>query len=155
MGVAADLIVRAFQWKGARVSLRDFNRDAAHQEIGMQAVEIVGDDVDGDFDGVANEFTVGDMTAMAVYLAAQPRPTSKLELASLAADRAAARGGDRGHQPWPAGLRGRRLRVVPHAEPADQQPGLQRAQPERRASATRRSPRDRTRWRGGWTRSSP
>jgi hypothetical protein len=82
-GVATDLIVRPFQWKGARVSLRDFNRDAAHQEIGMQAVEIVGDDVDGDFDGVANEFTVGDMTAMAVYLAAQARPTSKLELASL------------------------------------------------------------------------
>ena len=131
VGVATDLIVRAFQWKGARVSLRDFNRDAAHQEIGMQAVEIAGDDVDGDFDGVANELTVGDMTAMAVYLAAQARPTSKLELASLelieplpAAETAAI---NRGRQVFG----GVGLRVLPHSEPADQQPGLQRAQPER------------------------
>jgi cytochrome c peroxidase len=46
----------------------------------MQAVEIVGDGVDGDFDGVTNELTVGDMTALAVYLAAQPRPTTLTEL---------------------------------------------------------------------------
>jgi mono/diheme cytochrome c family protein len=82
-GVAADLVVRPFQWKGANTTVRDFNRGAAHNELGMQAVEIAGDDVDGDFDGVKNELTVGDMTALAVYLAAQPRPTTKLELASL------------------------------------------------------------------------
>ena len=63
--------------------LRDFNRGAAHNELGMQAVEIVGDDVDGDFDGVNNELTIGDMTALAVYMAAQPRPTTLLELNSL------------------------------------------------------------------------
>jgi hypothetical protein len=82
-GVATDLVVRAFQWKGANATLRDFNRDAAHNELGMQAVEIVGDDVDGDFDGVANELSVPDLTAMTVYVASQPRPTTKLELASL------------------------------------------------------------------------
>ncbi len=49
----------------------------------MQAVEIVGHDRDGDFDGVVNEITIGDMTALAVYLAAQPRPTTLLELNSL------------------------------------------------------------------------
>jgi hypothetical protein len=64
---APELIVRPFQWKGSVAFLRDFNRGAAHNELGMQAVEIVGDNVDGDFDGVRNEFTIGDMTALAVY----------------------------------------------------------------------------------------
>lgn len=82
-GLADDLIVRPFQWKGSVAFLRDFNRGAAHNELGMQAVELTGDGVDGDGDGVADEVTVGDMTALAVYLAAQPRPTTKLELASL------------------------------------------------------------------------
>jgi di-heme oxidoreductase (putative peroxidase) len=49
----------------------------------MQAVEIVGDNVDGDFDGVKNEMTIGDQTALAVYMAAQPRPTSLVELSVL------------------------------------------------------------------------
>jgi hypothetical protein len=80
---APELIVRPFQWKGSQSFLRDFNRGAAHNEIGMQAVEIVGRDVDGDFDGVKNEFTIGDMTVLAVYMAAQPRPTTLLEVNSL------------------------------------------------------------------------
>jgi len=82
-GVSTDLIVRPFQWKGSVATIRDFNRDAANNEIGMQAVEFVGDNVDGDGDGVVNELTVGDITALTVYLASQPRPTTKLELASL------------------------------------------------------------------------
>lgn len=82
-GVATDLVVRPFQWKGSVASLRDFNRGASHNELGVQAVEIVGEDQDGDFDGVANEMTVGDQTALAIYLAAQPRPTTKVEVASL------------------------------------------------------------------------
>ena len=49
----------------------------------MQAVEVVGDNVDGDADGVANELTIGDMTALTVYMAAQPRPTTLLELNAL------------------------------------------------------------------------
>ena len=39
--------------------------------------------MDGDFDGVVDEMRIGDQTALAVYLAAQPRPTSLLELDSL------------------------------------------------------------------------
>lgn len=80
---APELIVRPFQWKGSVAFLRDFNRGAAHNELGMQSVEIVGDDVDGDFDGVVNELTIGDQTALTIYMAAQPRPTSLLELNSL------------------------------------------------------------------------
>ncbi|MEZ4868561.1 MAG: di-heme oxidoredictase family protein [Caldilineaceae bacterium] len=83
VGVNPDLIIRPFQWKGVVPTIRAFNRDAAHQELGMQSVEIVGAGVDGDFDGVVDELTVGDQTVLAVYLASQPRPTTQLELASL------------------------------------------------------------------------
>jgi len=82
-GVESSLIIKPFQWKGSTATLREFNRDAAHNELGMQAVELAGDGVDGDSDGVANEMTIGDMTVLAVYLAAQPRPVTTIELAQL------------------------------------------------------------------------
>ena len=82
-GVGDDLIIRPFQWKGSDPTLRGFNREAAHRELGMQPVELVGDDTDGDFDNVVNELTVGDLTALTVYLAAQPRPVTKTELATF------------------------------------------------------------------------
>jgi di-heme oxidoreductase (putative peroxidase) len=82
-GIAADLVVRPFQWKGNKATVRDFNRGAAHDELGMQAVELVGEGVDGDGDRVVNEVSVGDITALSVYLASQPRPTTKMELAAL------------------------------------------------------------------------
>src|SRR5262249_12857383 len=79
-GVDNDLIVKPFQWKGVDPFVREFNRGAAHNELGMQPVEITGDGVDGDGDGVKDEMSVGDMSALAVYLAAQPRPVSLVEL---------------------------------------------------------------------------
>ncbi len=82
-GISEDLVVKPLQWKGTDATIRKFTRDAAHREIGVQAVELVGEGVDGDFDGVVNEMTVGDVTAMAIYIAGQPRPSTKLELAEL------------------------------------------------------------------------
>jgi hypothetical protein len=82
-GVGADLVVRPFQWKGSVASLRTFCRNAANEELGLQAVELVGAGVDGDFDGVADELTVGDVTSLVLYVAAQPRPTTRIELANL------------------------------------------------------------------------
>ncbi len=82
-GVSADLVVRPFQWKGSVAFVRDFNRGAAHNELGMQGTEMCGDGIDGDFDGVVDELSVGDQTALAIYLAAQPRPTSLVELSKL------------------------------------------------------------------------
>lgn len=79
-GVSADLVVRPFQWKGVVAFTRDFARGASHNELGMDAVEVVGDNVDADGDGVANEMTIGDQTAFGVYLGAQPRPVSVLDL---------------------------------------------------------------------------
>jgi cytochrome c553 len=82
-GVETDLVVRPFQWKGNVAFIRNFNRDASHNELGMQPVELVGDGVDGDFDGVVDELGIGDETALAVYVSAQPRPVTTTELASL------------------------------------------------------------------------
>src|SRR6185436_7032994 len=47
-GIAVDLVVRPFQWKGSVAFVRDFVRGAAHNELGMQGVELTGDNVDGD-----------------------------------------------------------------------------------------------------------
>jgi cytochrome c peroxidase len=64
-------------------------RGALHNEIGMQATELLGSPtvdpstIDGDGDGVANEVFVGDLTALTLYQAGQPRPTTRQELASL------------------------------------------------------------------------
>ncbi|HET6284135.1 MAG TPA: di-heme oxidoredictase family protein [Polyangia bacterium] len=87
--VSADLVVRPYQWKGAVAFIRDFVRGAAHNELGMQGSELLGSPtvdpstVDGDGDGVRNELFVGDITALTIYQAAQPRPTTKVELAGL------------------------------------------------------------------------
>jgi hypothetical protein len=42
-GIGRDLVVRGFQWKGRIAFIRDFNRDASNQEIGMQSVEMAGE----------------------------------------------------------------------------------------------------------------
>jgi cytochrome c peroxidase len=82
-GVDADLVVKPLQWKGSVAFVRDFVRGAGHNELGMQGVELVGDNVDGDGDSVANEFGIGDITALSVYQGGQPRPTTKIELNSI------------------------------------------------------------------------
>lgn len=82
-GISDDLIVRPFQWKGTDLSIRTFSRGAFHGEMGMDPVELTGDGVDGDFDGVVDEISIADVTAMVVYLAAQPRPTTLIELDDL------------------------------------------------------------------------
>lgn len=81
-GVRDDLVVRPFGWKGTHTTIRAFARAAAHNELGMQAEELVGG-ADGDSDGVTRELSIGDITAIAVYMAALERPTSTVELAAL------------------------------------------------------------------------
>lgn len=82
-GVDNDLIIKPFQWKGSNSTIRNFVRDAENNELGLQAVEIVGIGEDGDFDNIVNELTVGDITAMVIYQAGQPRPVTKKELSEL------------------------------------------------------------------------
>jgi Di-haem oxidoreductase, putative peroxidase len=83
VGVDPDLVVKPFQWKGNTPTIRAFVRDAGNNEIGMQGVELTGYNVDGDGDGVVNEFSIGDITAFAVYMSMQARPTTVLELNSF------------------------------------------------------------------------
>ncbi|MEO9897638.1 MAG: di-heme oxidoredictase family protein [Paracoccaceae bacterium] len=81
-GIDPDLVIRPFGWKGNHSTIRAFTRNAAHNELGLQAVELVGDQ-DGDYDGVTHELTVGDITALTTYMAALERPVSMLELDDL------------------------------------------------------------------------
>jgi hypothetical protein len=81
-GIDTDFVVKPFEWKGVTVFVRDFVRGAGHNELGMQAVEIAGVGVDGDFDGVVNELGYGDISTMAAYMATQARPVRLTELAA-------------------------------------------------------------------------
>ncbi len=73
-GVDWDLIVKPFHQKGAVVSLREFSNTAMNQHHGIQSVERFGKDTDPDGDGVVNEMTVGDITAITIYQAALNTP---------------------------------------------------------------------------------
>lgn len=78
--VDRDLVVRPLQWKGSVATVREFVRNAAHDELGLEADELVGVGVDADRDGVAGELTAGDVTVLSVYTAAQPPPRRLLHL---------------------------------------------------------------------------
>ncbi len=88
-GVGPDLVVRPYGWKGNITTLRDFTRGASQNELGMEADELVAKDPfgrsDPDGDGVTGEFSVGDITALTIYIGAQeiPQPRSLLVRAGL------------------------------------------------------------------------
>jgi hypothetical protein len=77
-GIDSDLIVKPFGVKGVAVSLREFTNFALNQHHGMQSEERFGwartgvRDFDGD--GVENEVTVGQISAMTIYQASLPPP---------------------------------------------------------------------------------
>ena len=81
-GVDSDLVIRPFSQKGVFASLRQFTVNALNDHHGMQPSERFGrrwtgsDDFDGD--GVANELSAGDVSALVAFQAALPPPeTSK------------------------------------------------------------------------------
>jgi CxxC motif-containing protein (DUF1111 family) len=90
-------VIRPIGWKGTVATVRMLSMAAGSIAMGMQAEEFVwrnpggeeGGDLDGD--GVERELSVGDVTAIAVYTAAQETPQ---ELASLV---------EAGHAEVPAG----------------------------------------------------
>lgn len=82
-GIDSDWVVRPYEWKKNVAFLRDFMRHAGNNEIGMQAVELVGKGVDEDNDNKVDELSVGDITSFTIYMAAQARPTTKIELDDL------------------------------------------------------------------------
>lgn len=69
-----NLIVRPFHQAGRVISLREFTNNALNHHHGMQSTERFGDDVDPDGDGVINEITRGDVTALTVMQASMAVP---------------------------------------------------------------------------------
>ena len=87
-GVSPDLVVRPMGWKGNISTVRTFSTAVSTFGMGMMGEEFVwrlgekaGPDPDGD--GVTREMSVGDITAMTIYNAAQAVPTELGRLAEL------------------------------------------------------------------------
>jgi cytochrome c peroxidase len=73
-GVDPDLIVKPFSRKGAFRLVREFTAGAYNQHHGMQSVERFGEETDPDQDGVTDELTIGDLTAVSVFQEFLPTP---------------------------------------------------------------------------------
>jgi len=84
-GIDQDLVVRPFSRKGINPTIRDFDREATVFHLGMQAVEVYGADVDADGDGISNELSIGEMSALSIFLATMPRPRHPTKLTDKAA----------------------------------------------------------------------
>jgi hypothetical protein len=68
------LVVRPFGRKGENFSMRDFDRGAMQFHFGIQPVEVVGEGVDGDGDGVSDEVTVAEMSVLHLFDVTNPPP---------------------------------------------------------------------------------
>ena len=66
-GVDADLVVRPFGRKGEFATVRAFDVEAMEFHFGMEPVELVGEGVDRDNDGVLNEVTIGQISALHIF----------------------------------------------------------------------------------------
>lgn len=73
-GVKPDLIVRPFGRKGEFATVRAFDIGAMDFHFGMQPAEVVGVGVDDDQDGIADEITAGDLSALHVFSTSLERP---------------------------------------------------------------------------------
>ncbi|MCP4184171.1 MAG: hypothetical protein GY761_12785 [Hyphomicrobiales bacterium] len=77
-GIDTDLVIRPFTQKGVITSLRQFTVNALNQHHGMQASERFGlrwtgeDDFDGD--GIINEISSGDVSALVAWQATLAPP---------------------------------------------------------------------------------
>ena len=73
-GVSEDLVIRPFGRKGAFATTRDFGLGAMMFHFGMQPMEIVGVGNDADGDTVVDEITVGEISALSVFMSSLKRP---------------------------------------------------------------------------------
>lgn len=75
-GIDDDLIVRPFGRKGQFATTREFDVGALRFHFGMEPSEAVGLETDNDEDGVINEITVGELSALNIWIATRPAPTA-------------------------------------------------------------------------------
>jgi len=86
-GVDKDLVIKPFTQKGVVPSLRVFTNNAMNHHHGMQssetfvdredihkAMDLLSDSEDHDGDGVIDELTIGDITALTIFQALLPIP---------------------------------------------------------------------------------
>ncbi len=77
-GIDEDLVVRPFGTKGIAASLREFTIAALNQHHGIQPIERFGWEKTGrrdfDQDGHANEFSLGQVSALVIFQASLPAP---------------------------------------------------------------------------------
>jgi hypothetical protein len=73
-GDPPSLVIRPFHQSGTVVSLREFTNNAFNHHHGMQSVERFGYGVDADGDGIVDELTRADITAVSVFQATLPVP---------------------------------------------------------------------------------
>jgi hypothetical protein len=76
-GVDDDLVVRPFGRKGCCATIRAFDVDAMQFHHGIQPVEVVGEGVDADGDGVENELLVGELSALHVFQTSLESPVQR------------------------------------------------------------------------------
>jgi len=69
-----SLIIRPFHQAGNVVSIRQFSNNAFNHHHGIQSTERFGKDTDPDGDGVINEMTRADVTAVSMFQAAMAVP---------------------------------------------------------------------------------
>ena len=83
-GIDFDLVVRPFGVKGIAASIREFTIAALNQHHGIQAIERFGWERTGiedfDSDGVINEMSIGNLTALVLFQATLPIPVQKKRL---------------------------------------------------------------------------
>lgn len=73
-GNPPNLLIRPFHQAGAVISLRQFTNNAMNHHHGIQPTERFGVDTDPDGDGVTNELTEADVTAVTVFQATMSVP---------------------------------------------------------------------------------
>lgn len=73
-GIDEDLVVRPFGRKGEFATVRGFDLGALRFHMGMEPVEVVGENVDGDGDGVVNEVLTGEVSALEIFVTTQESP---------------------------------------------------------------------------------
>ncbi len=80
-GVDNDLVIRPFSHKGVMTSLRQFTVNALNHHHGMQATERFGprwtDTDDYDEDGIAQEISAGDVSALVAWQASLAPPLAQ------------------------------------------------------------------------------
>jgi len=88
-GIDRDLVIKPFGWKGTSTTIREFVTEAAALHFGIQGEDaalanpadplILGDGPpeDRDGDGIADELTAGQLTSLAVYVAALETPVMR------------------------------------------------------------------------------